>query len=403
MRFNIISCYFVGNQQIYKTTSRKLVGGAEIYLYDLSQFLISLGHQVKVIQIGEKNEEFIFDKIEVRSVKLPGICRKIGYIPENFYEFNWLWKKNLDRNVDHVHLHYLQHAWPHASGDMTATCHGIDFDIPKKEYLKYQREIYHFPYKIFLSSFYTFNRFFNKKILFNYAIKKLKKIVSVDSFLLRYVQSELPDYRNKIEVIHNYVDTNIFNPQTLNNDFKRKYEGRFIILFPRNLSINRGVHYAIEAMSIVSKKYPEALLLITGEGIAKEYIIRRTEELRLKNNVFLLGHLDHFLDLPRYYNLADIVIIPTAYSEGTSLACLEAMATAKPVIVTNVGGLYDIIKNYQNGLIIQPDSNQLAKAIINLLENSNLRKKLGLSAFESSKRSFSKEAWQINYKKFFNL
>ena len=111
MRFNIVSCYFLGNQQVYKTTPNKLVGGAEIYLYDLSQYLISQGHKVKVIQIGEKDEEFIFDNIEIKSVKLPGICRKIGFVPENFYEFNWFWKNNLDKNVDRVHLHYIQHGF----------------------------------------------------------------------------------------------------------------------------------------------------------------------------------------------------------------------------------------------------------------------------------------------------
>jgi len=403
MKFNIISCYFVGNQQIYKTSKNQLVGGAEIYLYDLSQFLISLGHKVKVIQIGDKNEEFLFDNIEIKRIKLPGICRRIGFIPENYYEFNWFWKKHLDRDIDYVHLHYLQHAWPFASKDMTATCHGIDWDIPKKEYIKYYKQIYPFPYKHLLSTFYHFNRFVNRKIFSNFAIKKLKKIVSVDSSLLRYVQSELPDYRNKIEIIHNYVDTNTFKPQQVDQDLKRIYEGKFVILFPRNLSINRGIHYAIEAMGLLKRKYPEILLIITGEGIAKDYIIKRIKELKLEKNIITLGHLDHFTDLPKYYNLTNLVIIPTAYSEGTSLACLEAMATAKPVIVTNVGGLYDIIQDNENGMLIQPDVNQLVNAIEKLIENSALREKFGNSALETVRHSFDKTTWQKKYKKFFNI
>ncbi|MFA4930461.1 MAG: glycosyltransferase family 4 protein [Patescibacteria group bacterium] len=403
MKFNIISYGFLGNQQIYKTDIKQLVGGAEVYLYDLSKYLLSLGHRVKVIQSGEKNDEFIYDGIEVKTIKLPGICRKIGFIPENYYEFNWFWIKYLDKSVDRVHLHYLQHAWPFASKDMTATCHGIDWDIPKNEYIYYQKQVYPSPYKYLLRPFYYFNRFSNRKIFTKYGIKHLKKILSVDSSLLRYVQSEYPDFRKKINVIFNYVDVNIFKPLPIDPIFSEKFKGKFIILFPRNLSINRGVHYIIEAMKIVIKKYPEVLLLITGDGIAKKYILKIINDYNLSKNVILLGRLNHYSELPKYYNLADLVVIPTAYSEGTSLSCLEAMATGKPVIATNIGGLYDIINSGQNGLIVQPDYREIAQGIIKILDDGTLRLNLGNSALETIKGKFSKEIWEAKIKTFFEL
>lgn len=403
MKFNIISYAFLGNQQIYKTSTEKLVGGAEVYLYDLSQFLLSLGHQVKIIQGGEKEEKFDFHNIQIQRIKLPGICRKIGFIPENFYEFNWLWKKYLDKDADRVHLHHMQHAWPLASSDMTATYHGVDWDIPKKEYLRYSAEIYPTPHKYFLKPFYSVNRFMNKKVFSRYAITKLSKIASVDSFLLRYVQSEFPDYRNKIEVIYNYVNTEIFKPMPLNSLLKNKYKDRFVVLFPRNFSINRGVHYAIEAIKVVVKKYPEVLLIMAGDGVAKQFILIKAKEFKLENNIEIVGHIDHFTELPTYYNIADIVIIPTAYSEGTSLSCLEAMATGKPVITTNVGGLYDIIKNHENGIMINPSSNELSESIIYLIENSSERQRFGNSALATIHQSFTKSIWENKYKKFFTL
>ena len=156
-------------------------------------------------------------------------------------------------------------------------------------------------------------------------------------------------------------------------------------------------------MRVVVEKYPEVLLIMAGDGVAKQFILNKIKQFNLDNNIEIIGHIDHFTELPIYYNIADIVIIPTAYSEGTSLSCLEAMATGKAVIATNVGGLYDIIKNHNNGIMINPSSNELSASIIHLIENPSDRQKLGNSAITTINQSFTKSIWENKYKNFFKL
>lgn len=73
--------------------------------------------------------------------------------------------------------------------------------------------------------------------------------------------------------------------------------------------------------------------------------------------------------MPDCYKNADITLIPTIYSEGTSLSCLEAMACGNFVIATNIGGLTNLIINNYNGILINPDKNELKQALKNALEN----------------------------------
>ncbi len=75
--------------------------------------------------------------------------------------------------------------------------------------------------------------------------------------------------------------------------------------------------------------------------------------------------------MPDCYKNADITLIPTIYSEGTSLSCLEAMACGNFVIATNIGGLTNLIINNYNGILINPDKNELKQALKNALENKS--------------------------------
>lgn len=93
------------------------------------------------------------------------------------------------------------------------------------------------------------------------------------------------------------------------------------------------------------------------------------------------------------YQHADISLIPTLYCEGTSLSCIEAMACGNIVISTNIGGLPNLIINDFNGVLINPDKNELLEAVENILVNEDYRNKLQKNALEVSKE-FSKEKWE---------
>lgn len=87
-----------------------------------------------------------------------------------------------------------------------------------------------------------------------------------------------------------------------------------------------------------------------------------------------------FDEMKLIYADADIAVIPTVYSEGTSLSCLEAMSSGLPVVATNVGGLNDLILDGYNGRLVPPSAERITAALAELIEDRELRKALGIRA-----------------------
>ena len=371
----MISYLFLGNVRGFEFIEpNQLLGGAEITLYDLSQYLLGRGHDVTVVQEWNENEVFEFHGVRIIGLKLPfGVKHPL--------QLNLFWKKALEEDDDRVHFHQYINAFPFGSSSMTGTCHGVAWDCP------------HIP---------AYRR---KALVFinNFLVKRLKKIASCDSYLLRYVQSEFPDLRSKIEVIPNYVKTEIFNPQNDGGEIRSRFDGRQLILFPRNLTFGRGIHTAIDAVALLVSKFPDVVLLIVGDGPCKAWLQARVAQLRLQRNVVFEGHKEHFTAMPKYYAAADIVIIPSFCSEGTSLACLEAMATGKPVVVTNVGGLQDLVIDSFNGLVAKPTAASLAAKIELLLNDNQLRRRISGEAHNWVKNRHSFESWSKAYENFLEL
>lgn len=372
MKFNIISYAFLGGIKNFKISSG-MIGGQEIYLYDLAKLLIKNSCDVTIIQAGEKNEIFFFEDIKIKKIKTI-----------NRYLFNLSWKKHIDKNADKIHLHDFEDSFPFGNSQLTGTCHGVTWDCPETSF------------------YWKFHNFYHK-FLAKHAVKKLGKIASVDSFLLRFLQSEMPNYRDKTNVIHSYVKTNIFNPKVNGKNIKKKYNNKPIILFPRNLSYIRGPFLILEAMKEIRKKIPDVVLIMTGEGPAKHKVIKIIKKNKLQKNVILEGHKNHLKEMPQLYAAADVVVIPSLGREGCSLSCLEAMATKKPVVVTNIGGLIDIIIDNFNGLISKTNPKELGEKIVSLLENKKMSKKISMNGYKWVKKYFNYKIWCEKYSSFFGV
>lgn len=171
------------------------------------------------------------------------------------------------------------------------------------------------------------------------------------------------------------------------------YKGKKIILFVGRLSKQKGIEYLIKAMPNVIKKVKNAKLLIIGEGQTKPELERLKNEVNLKDSIEFLGSQprEKLID---YYNLSDVVVLPALSdktgTEGLGLVLLEAMATKTAVIGSNIGGIKDIIEDNKTGLRVEqknPDS--LAKAIIKILENNNLRNRFSANGQKFVYKNYS--------------
>ena len=98
------------------------------------------------------------------------------------------------------------------------------------------------------------------------------------------------------------------------------------------------------------------------------------------------------------YEMADITLIPSLYSEGTSLSCLEAMASGNAVIATNIGGLPDLVISGYNGLLIEPSVSALREALSTLCDNPDKRRQLGKRAQEVA-GAFNIDIWRSKWRK----
>ena len=102
-------------------------------------------------------------------------------------------------------------------------------------------------------------------------------------------------------------------------------------------------------------------------------------------------------EMPNLYRLADVVVYPSTAEEPFGLTMLEAMASAKPIIVSNSGGMPEIVKDDVNGYVVQKGNHEaLAERIIQLLADQDLRQKLGNTGREQVMNMYSKELYAKN-------
>ncbi|MCM8784397.1 MAG: glycosyltransferase family 4 protein [Candidatus Omnitrophica bacterium] len=139
----------------------------------------------------------------------------------------------------------------------------------------------------------------------------------------------------------------------------------------------------VKMASLVKKRFPEAKFVLVGGGPLYKKVERLIRRLGLENNFFLLGWRE---DVLKIISFLDIVVL-TSLWEGLPLVILEAMALKKPIVATRVDGIKELIRDGENGFLVEPgDYCGLAQRVIFLLEN----KKLQISFVERNQEILSK-------------
>ncbi|MFH1327250.1 MAG: glycosyltransferase family 4 protein [Candidatus Bathyarchaeota archaeon] len=233
--------------------------------------------------------------------------------------------------------------------------------------------------------------------VFMWHLAKIEKEVAREASLIvtvsKYSAQKLVQLYNvdekKIRIVPNGVDLQRFKPsEDCENVMDRiGGKGKHVILFVGNLIPRKGLHFLIEAAKHVLKENSETKFVIVGEGPLKNNLISYSKEQGVSDKFAFLGNVPDYI-LPKLYNWTDIFVSPSI-QEGQGISLLEAQATAKPVVAFNVGAIKEVIKNKETGLLVKPDSYELADAISYLLSNVSLREKMGRSGREFVKKNFS--------------
>ncbi len=169
-------------------------------------------------------------------------------------------------------------------------------------------------------------------------------------------------------------------------------DNKIIITLIARLLWQKGVGEFVKSAEILKPKYPNLEFLLVGP-IDKEnpsgIPAKKIKEWENKN---LLRYLGERKEIKEILALSDIVVLPSYYKEGVPKILLEAGAMEKPLITTNVPGCKEVVKNNENGFLIEPkNSQQLAEKIEILINNKNLREKFGKKSREIVEKEFNVE------------
>jgi glycosyltransferase involved in cell wall biosynthesis len=222
------------------------------------------------------------------------------------------------------------------------------------------------------SDVYTFpNDFFINKYILKYNLNCADVICSTS----KAMRTETQKYTQKaIEITPFGIDTDFFEPLKINRIYDKS---DIVIGLIKRMDDTYGIDYLIRAFALLTQQLPERSLrlLLVGGGIHQAKYEQLCHDLDIKERVSFPG-LVPYEDVPQWQNQLDIYVSPSN-SESFGVSALEAMACEKPVVVTNVGGLPEVVVENITGFIVPPrDVTLLAKAIKTLIENPDLAEKM---------------------------
>lgn len=211
----------------------------------------------------------------------------------------------------------------------------------------------------------------------------------------------------KVHPIPNGIDPEVFRPVTLmeKRDLRRKLglPNGILAVYSGKLNRGKGLEHLISAWETVARNTDGAHLVLVGSGgnqsLSCEAQTRRAvEELGLQSSVTFTGYTEN---VHEYLQASDIFVFPTEY-EAFGLSLVEAMSCGLPSIATRVGGIPGIVSHLENGALVDPgDPESLAWSIIALLEQPDLRRRIGVEARDTVRQRFSIRAVAEQHKDLF--
>ena len=342
----------------------RVVGGIARVVYDLSRTLLKDGHDVTVVTYKDGDAPYFEDDKGVK------VYRVDNYMinPNNFIDwimqlnFNLIAKANEiiaeQGNFDVIHAHdwlvaYAAKTLKNSYNiPIVATIHATEAGRNSGIHDETQRYINDTEWMLtYEASEVIVNS--------NYMKNELQRL-----FGLPY---------EKINVVPNGVNLNLFNGVERDYTFRRRFamDNEKIILFMGRLVYEKGVQHLISAMPKILNGYHDSKLVICGKGGMLEELQAQANNLGISNKVYFAGYM-HGKDVQKMYKAADIAVFPSTY-EPFGIVALEAMLSENPIVVSDIGGLNEIVQHRENGMKAYcGNPNSIADSILELLYDHKL-------------------------------
>lgn len=349
----------------------RIVGGIARVVHDLSKRLIKDGHEVTVVTYKEGNVS------DYENDKGVNVYRVNNYMinPNNFIDwimqlnFNMLAKAteiiNKEGPFDVIHAHdwlvaYAAKSLKDSFGiPIVSTIHATEAGRNSGIHDETQRYINDTEWMLTYESTEVI-------VNSNYMKNELQRLFGLPF--------------EKINVVPNGVNLNLYSGVERDYEFRRKFaaDNEKIILFVGRLVYEKGIQNLISAMPKVLNSYHDAKLIVVGKGGMIDELKEQVNAMGISQKVYFTGYLNS-KDVTKMYKCADVAVFPSTY-EPFGIVALEGMLSGTPIVVSDVGGLNEIVEHGINGMkSYAGNPNSLADSILTLLFDpalcSNIAKK----------------------------
>ncbi len=362
----------------------RIVGGIARVVHDLSKRLIKDGHEVTVVTYRDNA-----GVPEYENDKGVNVYRVDNYMihPNNFIDwimqlnFNLIAKAteiiNKEGGFDVIHAHdwlvtYAAKSLKNAYDiPIVATIHATEAGRNSGIHDETQRYIN------------------DTEWLLTY---EATEVIVNSNFMKNDLQRLFGLPYDKINVIPNGINLNNFTGIERDYDFRRQYamDNEKIILYVGRLVYEKGIQHLIAAMPKILSNYHDAKLVIAGKGGMIDDLKAETSSLGLDNKVYFTGYMDS-KKVQKMYKCADVAVFPSTY-EPFGIVALEAMLAGVPTVVSDVGGLDEIVTHGVDGMkSYAGNSNSIADSVTALLYDHQLATNISKKARQKVKEQFNWE------------
>jgi|APFre7841882654_1041346.scaffolds.fasta_scaffold00004_129 glycogen synthase len=220
-------------------------------------------------------------------------------------------------------------------------------------------------------------------------VNQSSEVICCSNYMADQVSSALNVQSDRLHVIPNGVNAAKFGGEASTIPVKQLYakNGERIVSFVGRLVHEKGVHVLVGAAPKVLAAMPNVNFVIVGEGAMKDYLAREAWDFGVADHVFFAGFVDE-KTLISIYRASDAAVFPSLY-EPFGITALEAMAAKTPVIVTDTGGLAEIVEHEKTGIKVYVDNSEsLAWGILRVLKNPDVAKRIRENGYQKVLREY---------------
>lgn len=366
----------------------KGLGVEEVHIKGIISSFLSMGHEVRIVSPATNSQSVLPEKKGFKqrlfgylSNHAPAFIFEIAELVYNIVA--WQGCKTLQKKIS-VDLIYERYAINAIAGILFANKyrvpHILEVNYTAKTPLFRKRSTLTKPLAVRLDRF---------------IFKRSTAIVVVSSYLKQHLIQDYQVPEGKILVVPNAADLDKFNFDT-----KRVSDingvsliGKQVIGFVGGFYPWHGLDLLLRAYAMAVEKFPNAILLLIGDGPESKNIKLLANKLGVASQVIFTGNITH-QQLPSYVASFDVGIMPDSNEYGSPMKIFEYMAMKKPVIGPDYGPLLDVINHGEQGLIFERQNlTSLANCIKMILKNKSLAFYMGEKAYQSI---VDNHTWQLN-------